>query len=106
MTNSDIKSWNNGDSGEYVKEVIDSNFRILEQRIIKSTFLKTFNSSDWANGLITIKYAEHGIYSPIPHVFILDGEEYVDVIDGYLVDSENNVYLQSDIPYTGKVVIK
>lgn len=98
--------WNNGDSGQVVKDVIEYNFALLNKRLDERYFTKTFTSTDWKNGVITVDYYEHRINPPSPHVLMLNNGKYIDVYGGYYIDAENNIHLQSDIPFNGKVVIK
>ena len=106
MTTGELRKWENGARGDYVKEVVDYNFQFLNDRITKRSYSKTFTASDWRNGTIYIDYYEHRFESPIIQVTMLYNGNYVDVYGGYYTDSNNNVYLQSDIPFDGKVVIK
>ena len=106
MTENGLKKWNNGDSGKVVKETIEYNFNLLSKRLDERCFTKSFVTTDWKNGIITVSYYEHRISPPSAHVLMLNNGRYVDVYGGYYIDAENNVCLQSDIPFDGKVVIK
>ena len=106
MAENDLKKWSSGASGKDVREAIEYNFNILKQRLDNRTYQKTFTISDWKDGVIFIDYYEHRILTPSPHVMILQDGKYVDVYGGYYIDDKDCVYLQSDIPFDGKVVIK
>lgn len=106
MATGELKKWENGARGGYVKEVIDYNFQFLNNRIDDRSYSKTFTISNWRNGIIDIDYHEHRIESPTPQVMMFYDGKYVDVYGGYYIDSSNGVHLQSDIPFDGKVVIK
>ena len=100
------KLWNNGERGDVVKSIIEYNFALLNKRMDERHFSKSFLLSDWVDGTIFISALEHNIVSPTPHVLMLSDGNYIDVYGGYYIDDENNIYLQSDIPFDGKVVIK
>ena len=106
MSSDVMKKWNNGDSGQVVKEIIEENFNILFTRLNKSIFSKDFTASDWNDGLLIISQNEHKISNPTPHLFLLTVDGYSSVYGGSYIDSQKNVILQSDIPFDGKVVIK
>ena len=112
MDSNVLKKWENGVSGKDVREAIEHNFNLLDAKIEGISkangggYTKSFKTTDWSGGTIKINYYEHGISSPAPYVFMLYDNKYIDVQGGVYTDSGNNVYLQSDIAYAGKVVIK
>lgn len=106
MDSNTMLKWVNGASGQRVREIIEHNFDVLNTRLNERVFAKSFISSDWQNGVIKIDFYEHRISAPSPHVLMLYNGNYVDVQGGAYIDTKDNVYLQADIPYDGKVVIK
>ena len=105
-----MKSWNNGEYGKVVKEIIDGNFDDLDKRTINleksnSVFIKIFSPSDWKSGTISIAYSEYQKQNPCVEVYIKTGGSYTIVYGGYVVTSDG-IELQSDLQYEGKVVIR
>ena len=102
-----MQSWNNGDTGEYVKKVIDNNFSALDARLSQAAFVytKKFTESDWKDGIIKINRAEYNKIEPRVDLYIQNGDGYSIVFGGYSV-TESGVELESDVAYTGKVVIR
>ena len=102
-----IYTWNNGDSGKTVKEVIDKNFKNFDERI-RQTVERTvfyFSASDWADGIIFISYSQYNKPNPCVDVYIKNGTGYSLVYDGYEI-RDTGIELQSDMAYEGKVVIR
>lgn len=106
MISNIFKTWDNGASGKVVREAIEYNFDLLYTRLNERVFSKSFVSSDWIDGVIRINYSEHRISSPSPHVLMLHDGNYIDVQGGVYIDSSDNIRLETDIPYDGRVVIK
>ena len=72
----------------------------------KHFYKATFMSDSWNSGNISIPYETHNVTSPSVQVYIKNGAVYEAVIGGVRVDSEFNVWLLSDIPFEGMVVIQ
>ena len=71
------------------------------------TYSMEFSLEDWLDGVIEIPYSLHFISNPLVTLFLLnDSGLYETVIGGALVDGNFNVTLLSDLPFSGKVVIK
>lgn len=102
-----MKTWNNGDNGAVVKKVIDENFDVLEKRIdmLSFVYVKSFTTSDWVSGTITINHAEYNKLNPLVELYMKNGSEYCEVLGGYSV-VDSGVVLKSDMAYEGKVVIR
>lgn len=102
-----IEQWQYGDSGEVVKNVIDSNFvninEQLNQFIARWEF--HFKPSDWADGTINIAYSKYKKVNPCVDLYIKDNDGFSVVYGGCKVYSDY-IELQSDIPYEGKVVVR
>ena len=106
-----MKTWNNGDEGKTVKDIIDDNFDALGTRIneldrrISESYTKEFTKSDWNLGTIIIEYSEYKISNPCVNLYIKDSSgSYTEVHGGYTF-TQMGIELNSDIPYEGKVVI-
>ena len=102
-----MKTWNNGDSGAVVKEIIDGNFASLSTRVEQETkvYVKNFTASDWSYGIISIQYSEYQRLNPIIELYIKTSSGYTVVLGGYEI-KDYGIELQSDIAYEGKVVIR
>ena len=102
-----MNTWNNGDSGEKVKQVIDDNFKNLDERTLQLTngYTLSFEESSWIEGKIFIAREEYKRESPCVELYIENTDGYSIVCGGYQILS-SGIRLQSDIPYKGKVVIR
>lgn len=102
-----MNTWNNGDRGEKVKQVIDENFKILDERTSQLTngYTLSFEESNWVNGKISIAREEYEGENPRVDLYIETTDGYSVVCGGYEI-SNTGIKLQSDIPYKGKVVIR
>ena len=116
-----MDSWVNGAKGSDVKSVIDKNFDILDKRTKKinedisnlkpSNIVRSFVAPDWAfnDGLktyaLSIPYVDYNKESPCVDVYIKSDNGYSFVYGGCII-GEQEIVLQSDIPYEGKVVIR
>lgn len=69
-------------------------------------YVKTIDSGGWANGEISIPYEEHMVINPNVSVYIRYSGEYLTVCEDYSVDDNNNIVLKTDLPFSGKAVIK
>lgn len=149
-----MKKWEKGDKGEQVREIVDHNFSIVNNHLLKTCYFVTtaerlsddldylkengvfvydtdknqffrringlwivqtigavysemFDESQWLDGEIFISHQAHCVSSPVVQVLILNGDGiYEEVIGGYYINNDNDVILQSDINFSGKVVIK
>ena len=103
----EITKWQYGDSGETVKNIIDTNFANLNNQVNQLTnrWEREFKESEWENGVISIAYAEYKKINPCVDLYIKNGDRYSFVYGGYEVQADG-IELQSDIPYEGKVVIR
>lgn len=106
MSEKSLRTWRNGDSGAYVKEVIEHNFNILNEKLNNRCFSKSFTTSDWDSGIIRIDYYEHRFSNPSPSIYFLYNGVYLEVCGGFTIDSKNNIFLESDMPFEGKVVVR
>lgn len=102
-----MKTWNNGDKGSLVKEIIDGNFSILDARItqVNRVYVKEFTSSDWNSGIILIQYSEYVKQNPCIDLYRKNSNGYSIVFGGYEI-KDYGIELQSDMAYDGKVVIR
>ena len=102
-----MNTWDNGAKGSDVKKIIDGNFDILDERLKQATSvcIKEFTTSDWASGVITIKYSEYNKLNPCVELYIKDNGRYSVVFGGYTIN-DYGIELQSDMAYEGKVVIR
>lgn len=71
-----------------------------------STYEQEFEEGNWTNNTIAIPYSKHLILNPIIQMFILYEGSYQPVLGGVEVDTNFNVTLLTDMPFTGRVVIK
>lgn len=103
----EIHEWENGARGKDVKAIIDSNFKNLNNQLnqLSNRYVRTFTSSDWKNGVISINYSEYLKQNPCVDLYIKSGAGYAFVYGGYEIKGDV-VELQSDIAYDGKVVIR
>lgn len=69
-------------------------------------FIQTFSSEDWDNKTILIPKAEHGASNPFVQLFIFSNNVYYEVSGGFVVDSNDNIRIESDESFSGKVVVK
>lgn len=105
-----MRTWQNGERGKVVKEIIDGNFEELDVRMSglessNKAITKMFFPLDWENGIITIDYAEYKKVNPCIELYIKTDKGYSIVYGGYVL-TDNGIELQSDIAYEGKVVIR
>lgn len=102
-----MDTWRNGDSGKVVKNIIDNNFKKLDNRIKQSveTYARNFVSSEWSSGIITIPFSEHNKKNPYVELYIKTKNGYSPVLNGYEI-KDNGIELKSDIAYEGRVVIR
>lgn len=102
-----MEQWRNGDSGETVKKVIDSNFDLLERRINQNAtaYLEDFLISDWVAGIISIDYSKYNKTNPCVNLYIKTDKGFEPVLGGYAV-TKKGIEIWSDIPYEGRVVVK
>ena len=103
----EIKKWQYGDSGETVKNVIDSNFSNLNEQVNQLTYRweYSFKASDWVDGVIKLTYSQYKKINPCVDLYIKSKDGYSFVHGGYEIKSDG-IELQSDLPYEGKVVIR
>ena len=104
---SEMKTWNNGDSGKIVKEAIEYNFSNLDHRVsnLAGSYTHSFTQSGWSDNTIFIPYSEYMKDSPQVELYIKIGDDYTPVFGGYII-KEVGVELQTDKPYEGRVVIR
>lgn len=69
-------------------------------------YIANITLSSWTENLIYIDFNTHHIKNPIVQLYINDGAGYSPVIGGVTVDAEFNISLSTDMPFTGKVVVK
>lgn len=67
---------------------------------------QTILEADWADNEIAIDFSTHLITNPIVQLFVKDGNSHSPVIGGVSVDNSFNIKLSTDIPFSGKVVVK
>lgn len=148
-----LRTWNDGEKGINVKEIIESNFKFLGSHISKNvlalstlerevlstdylseglivfdtdfktwyeytngkwkpkpddTSVYTLNISEnsWDANVIYIPFSTHLIEYPCVQVYIAIGDSYDTVIGCGTIDDQFNVTLSTDMPFSGKVVIK
>ena len=99
-----IKTWRNGAQGKEVKDVIDYNFNVLLNALKKYT--RDISADDWTNNGISIPFSVHDIENPTVQLFMENNGLFDIVLGGVEVDSKYNVTLSTDLPFSGKVVIK
>lgn len=105
-----MRTWQNGERGKVVKEIIDENFEQLDDRtrkieLFNKAMSKTFSIEDWETGSITIDYSEYNKVNPCVELYIKTSQGYSIVYGGYIL-TDDGIELQSDIAYEGKVVIR
>lgn len=103
----EINEWQNGANGKTVKNVIDSNFKNLNNQLnqLSNGYVYGFKPSDWENGVIVIDYAKYLKDNPRVDLYIKNNSSYSFVYGGYEI-RQDRIELHSDIPYEGKVVIR
>ena len=103
----EIKTWQYGDNGETVKDIIDSNFRYLNEQVapMYHGWQRDFRASDWVKGIISIPYSQYKRDNPRVDVYVKNNGGYSPVYGGYEMKGDR-IELQSDIPYEGRVVIR
>ena len=146
-----LKTWIFGEKSEIIKEIIDSNFKILGRYLSKNmlcltteereslssdylseglvvydtskdmpyeyrngvwnikttSYTKEFDSNSWlSSNKYYIPFEEHKKKDPSVQLFILEGNDYSLVIGGVEINESFDVTISSDLPFTGKVVIK
>lgn len=78
-----------------------------EQCEAEKSFSLLFSNESWSDGIISIPYSSHKISNPYVQLYILIEEDVYDiVVGGFSIDGLNNITLHSDMPFSGKVVIK
>ena len=87
-------------SGKQIDAILDA---VLRGDL--ATFAKDFKTSDWTNNEIRIPYDEHDISAPNPSLFMLHNNLYEEVIGGIVIDSNNMIIIQSDVPFDGRIII-
>lgn len=103
-----MNTWNNGERGKVVRDIISKNFENLDARVnnLANGYVLYFSESDWLNGTIFIEHLRYNKrQNPIVDLYIKNGNSYSSVYDGYEV-KEDGIELQSDMKYAGKVVIR
>lgn len=99
-----IKTWRNGAKGKDVRDVINYNFNIISKALNKYT--QNINADSWVDNIISIPFSKHGVENPIVQLFIENEGSFESVLGGVKIDSDYNVTLSTDLPFSGKVVIK
>lgn len=84
----------------------NSKSKTWEQQSGSNCFISEFKVSTWENNIISISFDDHGVSNPTVQVFILNNGNYEPVFGCAQIDSGMNIYLHSDLPFEGKVVIK
>lgn len=65
-----------------------------------------FTNDNWSNGNLILRYETHRIKCPVVQLYFKDNNAYSPVIGGVYVDDDYNIILSSDMPFSGKVVVK
>ena len=99
-----FKTWRNGAKGAEVRNVIDYNFNVVSKALKKYT--QDINADDWMDKNISIPFSKHGIENPTVQLFIKNGDSFDSVLGCVKIDSEYNVVLSTDLPFSGRVVLK
>ena len=99
-----IKTWRNGAKGKDVRDVINYNFNIISKALNKYT--QNINADSWVDNIIYIPFSKHEVENPIVQLFIENEGSFESVLGGVKIDSDYNVTLSTDLPFSGKVVIK
>lgn len=103
----EINTWQYGDSGKTVKEIIDTNFDNLNTQVNQLTnrWEREFKTADWEYGVIRIPYSEYKKINPCVDLYIKTDNGFSFVYGGCVI-KEDGIELQSDMPYEGKVVVR
>ena len=72
---------------------------------IFNTFTSVFYESDWEDGYLSIPYGQHKVDVKNVSVYISTTQGYMPVLIDVVVDSMQNVILNSDVVFDGKVVL-
>ena len=99
-----LKTWRNGAKGKDVRDIINYNFNVVSKALEKHT--QDINIADWIDNSIFIPFSKHNIENPTVQLFVKDEGSFLPVLGGVNIDSEYNVTLSTDLPFSGKVVIK
>lgn len=71
-----------------------------------SDYTYEFTKSDWSDGNIVLRADIHHIKNPVVELYMSNNDEYIPVIGGVSVDTKYNITLSTDMPFSGKVVVK
>ena len=74
---------------------------------LQSSYELTVTPNMWKDGKIIIPYETHLLNNPSVSLFMrMSDGNYQNVLGGVYLDNDKNITLQSDLAFTGKVIVK
>ena len=91
---SDEEAWYRYLNGKWQKKSFDT------------TYTKEFSDTDWANGRIVIDFKTHLVSNPSVQIYMNSEGGDIPVVGGFIIDNDNNIIIESDMSFSGRVVIR
>ena len=98
VLDTDEEQWYKYSNGSWVKTSFDTGDN--------NVFTQNISINEWINNSIEITFNQHGVENPMVQLFMESENSLVPVLGGIKIDSEYNVILSTDLPFSGRVVIK
>lgn len=66
----------------------------------------SFTEQDWNDNSLYIPFTDHAVSDPMVQIFMLVNGTHQPVMGGIEIDTNFNITLSTDMPFSGKVVVK
>jgi hypothetical protein len=77
-----------------------------QKKSFDTTYTKEFSDTDWANGRIVIDFKTHLVSNPSVQIYMNSEDGDTPVVGGFIIDDVNNIIIESDMSFSGRVVIR
>ena len=77
-----------------------------QKKSFDTTYTKEFSDTEWANGQIVIEFKTHLVSNPSVQIYMNSEGEDIPVVGGFIIDDDNNIIIETDISFSGRVVIR
>lgn len=77
-----------------------------QEKSFDTTYTKEFSDTDWASGRIVIDFKTHLVSNPSVQIYMNSEGGDISVVGGFIIDDDNNIIIESDMSFSGRVVIR